>query len=289
VERLTAEQVNTFYPVCGVTIYPKAVVVKRLCTMEMRQSQRKKRGQVIVKLSKRSLSNFAFLVSTSSVVFRSLLTLSYGKNYPVDGKKVKRDLTRFLTWIKRKFTGLEYFWFLEFQERGAPHLHLGLSIDYPGRVFHGQMAARWAKICNEFEGVYCEYPSMGVIPLGIVCDGCSSVLDDVASQHRRGKVWENIRSADGAIRYVLSYACKPHQKTVPPVYSNVGRFWGNSYGVRAGGGVDFAATEAEVRELMGVLGRNLGNFDVLPKYLFHSGNLPENISSGKLDGVTNCT
>jgi hypothetical protein len=56
----------------------------------------------------------------------------------------------------------------------------------------------------------------------------------------------------------------------------VGRFWGFSRDVIPGPAADFSATEAEVREVMSSLGRDLGSFEVLPKILFHSGNLPEN-------------
>jgi hypothetical protein len=137
------------------------------------------------------------------------------------------------------------------------------------------MAKAWARICckHEFEYSYwkeVEYGTDYIIPAR---DG--SVRLDVERQHRRKKVWENVRSTDGAIRYVLSYALKPYQKTVPRDYRNVGRFWGLSSGVGPGPGADFSARESEVRELMIELGRDLGNMEVLPKYLFHSGDLTE--------------
>jgi len=281
-ERLSSEVINTLYPVSGVEIYKGALRIRRICTVEMLPSQKKKEGQIVTKLSRRSLSNFAFVVSSTSVEFHSLLTLSYGVNWPKDGRVVKQNLTRFLTWLKRHHKGVEYFWFLEFQRRGAPHLHLGLTIGYPGKIAHYQMAMQWARISNPYEGVYCDIPPIEFREPGFVCPGDNSVLGSVAAQHRRKQVWEDIRSPGGAIRYVLSYACKPHQKTVPRRYSNVGRFWGCSYGVKPGSGASFSASEDEVRELARVLGRNVEGFDVLPKILFHSGNLPENFVPGTM-------
>jgi len=98
--------------------------------------------------------------------------------------------------------------------------------------------------------------------------------DAVTRQHYREGVWENVQSQDGAIRYVLSYALKPHQKLVPESYRDCGRFWGLSRRVDYGGFTDFMASEAEVRELVEILGRNMDGFEVLPKIVFHSGALP---------------
>lgn len=274
-ERLSAEVVNTLYPVSGVRVHRGVVVVKRLCTIQIRPSQHKKKGQQIMYLSRRSLNNFAFYVSTTEVRFMSLLTLSYGANYPKDGKQAKADLTRMLTWLKRKYKGLEYFWFLEFQERGAPHFHVGLNIAHPGDVGHAELALAWSKICCKVEYEYSYWKEIEYGLDYIISARGGSVRDDVARQHRRAKVWENVRSVDGAIRYVLSYALKPYQKTVPADYRNVGRFWGLSAGVGAGVGADFRATESEVRALMVELGRDMAKFDVLPKYLFHSGDLTQ--------------
>lgn len=274
----TPEQINSFFPVCGVTILRGAVIVRRTSLLPYKQTQNKKKGQKIKMLSKRSLNNFALTVSCTSVVFRSLLTLTYGGNYPIDGKRSKAHLRSMLDRMKKNWPELEYFWFLEFQGRGAPHFHLGLNIEYPGREVHNWMAHEWAMRSNDWIG---EYDDIGAYlfdggPISPV--GGNSVRSDVERQHRRKEVWENFRSLDGAIRYCLAYISKPYQKSVPCNYSNVGRFWGVSSGVTVRPGVDFSATESEIRELMATLGRDFGNFEVLPKILFHSGNLPENFS-----------
>ena len=275
-DKLTSSQINTLYPISGMELYKGAIRVLRRSDGQ-RKTGRKKKGQVIRYLSRKSLSNFAFLVSVTETRFESLLTLTYGENYPKDGRMVKADLTRVLTWLKRHYPGLEYFWFLEFQGRGAPHFHLGLSVGYPGESSQAELAKSWAKISSRIEGVYCGIGSGNYHELGCVCAGCGSVKLDVETQHRRQGVWENVRSLDGSIRYVLSYALKPYQKRVPPEYGNVGRFWGVSRGVVPGRFARLYGTEKDVREFVSLMGRDFGSFEVLPKYLFHSGDLTESM------------
>lgn len=55
-----------------------------------------------------------------------MLTLTYPGAFPVDGKKVKRDLDAFRKWLARR--GVLSAWFLEFQDRGAPHFHIFISL-----------------------------------------------------------------------------------------------------------------------------------------------------------------
>jgi hypothetical protein len=275
-DRLTPEQVNTLYPISGLEVYKGALRVLRSSSFQHRPGKKKK-GQNISYLSRKSLNNFAFLVSTTEVRFLSLLTLTYGENYPKNGRTVKADLTRILTWIKRHMPTVQYFWFLEFQSRGAPHFHVGLSLAYPGEEMQGLLARSWARISNRNEGVYCGVGTGNNLELGGVCPGCGSVRLDVEAQHRREGVWENVRSMDGSIRYVLSYALKPYQKRIPAVYRNVGRFWGVSGDVKPGRFARFYANEVEVREFAASLGRSFDEFEVLPKYLFHSGNLTKSI------------
>jgi hypothetical protein len=97
--------------------------------------------------------------------------------------------------------------------------------------------------------------------------------DNVLKQHRRVKVWESLRSEDGAIRYALKYATKPNQKNVPVNYRDVGRFWAVSSGIRVNDSDEVPATEQEIRMALEYLGRNMAGFEVLPKYIFHSGAL----------------
>ena len=62
----------------------------------------------------------------TQVEFRSMLTLTYPQHYPMDGSIVKTDVGAVVQKIRRR--EWEYLWFLEFQKRGAPHLHVLLSV-----------------------------------------------------------------------------------------------------------------------------------------------------------------
>jgi hypothetical protein len=261
---LTLEQVKMLYPVVGVEHYRGALVVIRSSNPENFRRGQRRRG-VVLMLSKRSLNRFLFLVKACPFRFQSLLTLTFGPNYPSDGKKAKGALNVALVAIRRRFPGVKYFWFLEFQERGAPHFHIGLTVkpSFGDRIW---LAHLWARAIEE-EWRYTpirSFPSSEEHYGFLETDTRTAVF----RQHRRVKVWENVRSENGAIRYVAKYVCKPHQKLVPRAYGNVGRFWGISRFDRPDPIYVGGASEDEVRELAGVLGRDVRGFDFLPKVIF---------------------
>ena len=89
--------------------------------------------------------------------YRQMVTLTYPFCYPTNGPESKEHLKRFLQEVKREydrsegvtdeFGGIEKhssFWFLEFQQRGAPHYHIFLTWA-PRKEW---VAATWYRICN---------------------------------------------------------------------------------------------------------------------------------------------
>lgn len=203
--------------------------------------------------------------------FQSLLTLTYGPNYPIDGRRVKSDLNKFITYMRRSFGPFEYFWFLEFQKRGAPHFHIGLTLPEPNECERDLVATIWAGISERGN-----WPYTAVDSPYSKKDARFGMLtrDMVFRQHRRIKVWEKEKKQNGMVRYVIKYATKLYQKSVPSVYSNVGRFWGVSGGVRLPDGMLYQTTEEEIRQLMQSYGRDLSNMAVLPKIIF----LPDSLT-----------
>lgn len=156
-------------------------------------------------LSKKSRRRLAFIANNTRVALKTMITLTYPREFPNDGRDVKRNLHTFLVWCRDFFHKPSYLWFLEFQKRGAPHIHL--MLDYPlpqdpdsRKDIFGDVSRRW------FE---------------IVGSGDSNHL-------LAGTRCESIRKRDGAARYALKYAYKCQQKWVPEAYQNVGRFWGCS-------------------------------------------------------------
>lgn len=285
---LTPDEINQLFPIVGVRFYSQSLVLVRSSKLEeMDIPHTRKRGKVS-HLSKRSLNNLVLIVSNCRVKFQSLLTLSYGQNYPIDGRRVKADLNKFITYLKRSFGRFEYFWFLEFQRRGAPHFHIGLTLPEPSDCERDLVATIWAGIIERGN-----WPYTAIEPPYRKSDARFGMLtrDVVFRQHRRVKVWEKEKKRNGMVRYVIKYATKLYQKSVPAVYSNVGRFWGVSSGVRLPDGALYSTTEEEIRHLMASYGRNLGNMAVLPKIIFLPDSLTKEIETLELSqiGTSNLT
>lgn len=156
-------------------------------------------------LSKKSRQRLAFVANNTRVVFATMITLTYPKVYPNNGAKVKRNLNTFLVWCRRRFASPSYIWFLEFQKRGAPHIHI--LLDTPLPQDKGERIALFKEVSEKWYGIA----------------ACGDLLHLTA-----GTRCERIRKVDGAARYCLKYAYKTEQKCVPQGFRDVGRFWGCS-------------------------------------------------------------
>ncbi len=188
-------------PVVGVQLYRQDVVVMRRGLS--RTGVYPARSEVS-HFSRRSRRRLAFVASNTDVMFTSMLTLTYPKEFPNDGKSVKRNLDNFLHALRRKVTGLSVLWFLEFQRRGAPHIHIMLRGVRVWRKMQQWASQTWYRICGTGD----------------------------LKHLRAGTRLERVRSPYGARNYCVKYAHKMKQKKVPPEYRNVGRFWGHSKDVK---------------------------------------------------------
>lgn len=188
-------------PVVAVELYNHDVVVIRKGWAPV--SVRATRSEV-TEFSKASRQRLAFIASNTDVRFTSMLTLTYPKEFPTDGKTVKRNLNTFLTYLKRYVDSLGYLWFLEFQKRGAPHIHLLLRGMRVSKVTQAWVSSTWYRVCGTGDEKHLA----------------------------AGTRLERIRKVDGARRYALKYCHKMKQKAVPKGFRNVGRFWGHSRGVK---------------------------------------------------------
>jgi len=188
-------------PVVGVQLYRQDAVV-------LRQGQPRAGvypGRADVKVfSRRSRKRLAFVASNTDIVFTSMLTLTYPRVFPNDGKDVKRNLNQFFVELRKKTPGVSLLWFLEFQCRGAPHIHILLRGVRVYKAMQHWVSETWYRICGTGD------------------------LRHLAA----GTRLERIRKPNGARNYTVKYAHKMHQKAVPPNYRNVGRFWGHSRDVR---------------------------------------------------------
>jgi hypothetical protein len=205
----------------GIIVYDKDVVVVRKGVRGKREVP--ERGEVS-EFSYKSRQRLAFVGANTDVVFRTMITLTYPAEFPTDGKRVKENLNTFLQWLRDDLASPYYLWFLEFQARGAPHIHLLLDWPLPNRredakAFRFRVSASWYRIVG------------------------SKDTKHLAA----GTNVERIRKPDGAKRYAVKYAFKMKQKQVPKNYRNVGRFWGCSRAVTPKPQQQLRCTEDDIR------------------------------------------
>lgn len=160
-----------------------------------------KRGK-ITQLSKPSIKRMKLAIrNVPDGSVTSMLTLTYPKEFPCDGDKVKRDLRAMRKWLVRHHVG--GVWILEFQKRGAPHLHLFLT-GWPSGGIDG-VARAWYRIVGSDDRKHLDW-HLGKLS-GRPC-------------------LEWMRKPHVASLYATKYAAKQEQKAVPEGFTNVGRFWG---------------------------------------------------------------
>lgn len=252
-QKLDAAIINCIYPVVGMIVRDRTIELQRTAIGQISEQLHEHPRGTIKRLSNASLSRLAFLAQETQISFKAMLTLSYGKSWPQDGKLVKAMLNKLLTFLRRKY-GIKYLWFLEFQVRGAPHIHVMLSCEYDKKM-HTDIAEKWSKYCH--------------VDIGVSDDERAKI----ARQHKRRQTFENIRSTDGAARYVTKYALKTEQKIVPSAYQNVGRFWGASREVKETipDGIEVDIDEQEVLQWLRERHTEMGHWDVLPRIVFIRG------------------
>lgn len=192
-ESLSDEDLLTTSPAITGTVsfFRNDVKITRHCRNSGKSSLAS-RGEIKT-LSRKSRARLLHLIKNMPVSLPVMVTLTYPGEYPYDGKIVKGHLDTFIKWLK--YHGVKYgIWWLEFQERGAPHFHMFIS----DHIDHRYVAAAWYKI---------------------VGSGNLAHL-------KAGTRVEAVRNADSGYSYALAYSQKVQQKIVPAGFENVGRFWG---------------------------------------------------------------
>lgn len=259
---MSAEEVNYHFPVIGIERYTTGIKIIRGCNRppppKRPQKDRHESYGKITSFSKKSMSKLAFLTRENATMFNSLLTLTYGDISPRDGRELKVQLNRVLTYLRRKHAA-QYVWFLEFTRRGRPHVHILLD-HTPSLLDRFYLAEYWAN------GVSIQWPTNLAMPFTKQVETRNKMFN----VHWHKKSWEILRSRDGAARYVTKYATKLRQKDVPKHFADVGRFWGASKEVSLGD-PEFKVdvTEDDLRAwLSETMNRDLSHFDVLPKFVY---------------------
>jgi len=226
---LSPELISSMFPVTGLTVYRGGISIKRSCVVEMWGKNYQHERQKIVRVTSRSLNRLALIVRSSGVQFLSLMTLTYGANYPLSGRIAKKHLNTFLVDCRRKFGSFDYFWVVEFQDRHAIHFHIATTLPAPSAADRSLFADIWTRISTPEHWAYCPlYVKKKRIYHEVI------LWTDLAvwEVHFFPKHWEAVREQDGMQRYIAKYANKLRQKTVPENFQDVGRFWATSKGVK---------------------------------------------------------
>ncbi len=168
--------------------HPATYTTKRGKIQELTYKSRKR--------CKLAIRNTIHLMTTEAGV-------TYPKEYPIDGRTVKKHLNTLLQWLRRR--NAEYVWVIEFQERGAPHYHFILSRPFD----EGEWSRAWNRIISADLPKYRDDPS--------------------ALKH--GAHIALIRHSGKYGNYMTTYLNKLDQKEVPEYYQSVGRFWGMTRGL----------------------------------------------------------
>lgn len=182
-------------------VYNRDIVVKRLPPVDTNPGRGKR--SAITEFSFNSRRNLAFTAANTDIVFTYMVTLTYPRVFPNRGKDVKRNLKAFIQYMRRVDQGVSYLWFLEFQKRGAPHIHI-LYRMVSSQLEKTAVSQRWYEIVNSGDN----------------------------NHLLAGTRVEKLRKPDGAARYAVKYAMKTKQKQVPEDYQDVGTFWNCSHDVR---------------------------------------------------------
>lgn len=247
--------INTCYPIVKVQIYERGLVLMRESLLQGR-SRGNRRD--ITQFTKSSYIKLAFLAANCPIRFQSMLTLTYGEQFPIDGEIVKRHLKNMMIWLVRRFGRFSYIWFLEFQRRGAMHIHVLTTLPEPGETRRRMMAQKWVAIQELQDWPYSRIRDKKLFHVK------QSSLD--FNEHPT--VWEKIKNKEGDARYAVKYATKPHQKHPPLWVKNVGRFWGMSGDCRVGTPINVVDTwEDDIRMFLRGINHPCADFPVLPKFI----------------------
>ena len=187
----------------------------------------KPRGK-ITNFTSQSKQNFGLLLRETKGLWKYESTLTYPADFPCNGLKVRRDRKAFLNQLTRR--GYKYTWFYEFQERGAPHIHVYTDKE----IEKAWLSSSWFKIVG------------------------SGDLKHLAAGTRS----EAIRSEGGAIGYALGYALskkgrKAAQKRLPEGFEDVGRWWGSNVKVKPVGEYTRKYKGESIREIQNERARDL--------------------------------
>jgi hypothetical protein len=153
----------------------------------------------ITEYTPRTAFRLSLHLSEYGELYENEITLTYPDEFPMNGEKVREDRHAMIRKL-RKHGMTEYTTCLEFQARGAPHIHIMLD----KWIAKEWLKKTWSKI---------------------VCSG-----DPLHEIH--GAAIYKITDMTKTKVYMSSYAKKKDQKKVPEGYENVGKWWTSNRSIK---------------------------------------------------------
>lgn len=250
-----AAWVRANHPIRSIAVYPNG------CVEVLRKGTPKPEGMTgtrerITKMSDKSLRRLMFVANRSTCEFGSMLTLTYPGLFPINGSTVKGDLNAILQ--KLRNWGFKFLWFLEFQKRGAPHIHILVETSYISPRMRATFALSWTM----------RIAKSGWFSLGTQDKDFNAELLKIVKVNLHPGAWEVIRNENGARNYVMKYAAKMSQKEVPKAYQDVGRFWGVSTKALPTGEDPIEITETQLRKWLEQRGHPAFEWHLIPRFLW---------------------
>lgn len=194
-------------------------------------------------ISRKSIKNAVEVLANADKELNSMVVATYPETYPDDGRVVKCHHKRLLQAIERKLGDYSYFTAFEYQKRGAPHFHSGLSVDLSAfgeitTLYRKKMSRRrptfrtykplndwafetWVEIISKPDPVY----GGDVLPWPGLDDDDIYQMRKAFYDYNAGFSWEIMREQNGATRYFVKEltGLKLYQKTIPEGYKHPGR------------------------------------------------------------------
>lgn len=227
-------------------------------------------------ISSSSIKNAVEVLTNADPELNSMIVATYPDTYPADGRIVKEHHTRLRKAIAHKVGGYSYFTAIEYQGRGAPHFHQGLSINLAdfGEVItlkrHSMTRRKptfqtakplqdwafetWVEIISKPDISYNGEP----LDWAGLDDDDIEAMRKAYYHYNAGFSWEVMREKDGAKRYFVKEltGLKRYQKIIPPEYKNPGRHFLYSKDMifDDDDAIIFLLPEGKIRELLDVSG-----------------------------------
>lgn len=200
-----------------------------------------KRGEVteFSRKSRRRLIQKMMKVESSRLSDPVFLTLTWHEEWEADHDLVQSQLNAFLQAVRRKWDDYEYIWRLEFQKRGAPHIHMILWRSAGSKPLDANDVEEWA---SEVWHRITEEPS--------------------AHHEEYGADCRQIDSWREASAYVSKYCAKIEDR---PEVEYTGRRWAASQSLPTDPVSSYVADLPYIHQLRRILRRWISSQDDPPK------------------------